>query len=495
MEPKTWFALLVAAALLAGCAESMPLSGGPGADDEDEPGDVDAGGDDEEPGETTESEDEGADDDATYAPGVTAADFTEGGSNPFFPLEPGMVWTYDETDEGESFTIRVEVLEATRQIQGVTATVVRDTVRDEDGDVVEDTYDWYAVDDDGNVWYLGEDTKEYEDGRVVTTAGSWEWGVDGALPGIIMKADPRPSEESYYQEHSIGHAVDRGQVLARGASVTVPYGTFTDTVTTREWSELEPGIVDKAYYARDVGLLKKERESGGGDYAEVLKTFDGAAGSGDGGPPQATAADFVTGSTNRWFPLEPGTVWTYEELDVDEEGEETLTIRVEVLAETRVVNGVTAIVVRDTVRDEDGEPVEDTYDWYAEDKEGNVWYLGEDSTEYEDGEPVGKAGSWEWGVDGALPGIIMKADPRPDGAAYYQEYYPGEAEDQAAVVAANEPVTVPFGTYMETLTIREWNPLEEASEELAYYAPGVGLLKKEKTQAEGHELLTSFRAP
>ena len=136
-------------------------------------------------------------------------------------------------------------------------------------------------------------------------------------------------------------------------------------------------------------------------------------------------------------------------------------IEVEVLEERREVFGVQATVVRDRVF-VDGELQEDTQDWYAQDADGNVWYLGEETAEYEDGEVVSTEGSWEAGVDGALPGVVMLADPRP-GDAYRQEFYEGEAEDLAEVLRVGQPAAVVAGVFEDVVTIREWNPLEPAS--------------------------------
>ena len=187
-------------------------------------------------------------------------------------------------------------------------------------------------------------------------------------------------------------------------------------------------------------------------------------------------ADFVERIDNPWLPWVPGSRWVYEGRD----GDEVERIEVEVLNETRLVNGVTATVVRDTVT-VDGELTEDTFDWYAQDTDGNVWYLGEDSTEYEDGEAVSKAGSWEWGVDGALPGIIMWAEPQV-GTAYRQEFYEGEAEDVAEVARRGETVTVVAGTYDGVIVIREWNPMEPAVVEEKYLAAGTGVILEQKVE-------------
>jgi hypothetical protein len=200
-------------------------------------------------------------------------------------------------------------------------------------------------------------------------------------------------------------------------------------------------------------------------------------GNGDDGPDgpdydPVLPTSWAAAVTNSYFPLAPGTVWEYASDTVD--GLETT--RVEVLGTTRTVNGVTATVVRDRVF-LDGELIEDTDDWYAQDAAGNVWYLGEATKDYEDGVLVGTEGSWEWGVDGALPGIIMWADPAAHaGEEYRQEFYEGEAEDWAEVEAVNESVTVPYGTATAVLRTHEWNGLESGSDERKYYGPGVGLV-------------------
>jgi len=175
--------------------------------------------------------------------------------------------------------------------------------------------------------------------------------------------------------------------------------------------------------------------------------------------------------TNQWFVLQPGAIAIFNA--VTSEGAEST--RVEVLSTTRDVNGVTATVVLDQVS-LDGSLIEETYDWYAQDTDGNVWYLGEDSKEIENGVVVSTAGSWEWGVDGALPGIIMWADPSAHlGEKYRQEFYQGEAEDWARVISLNEPVTVPNGSYTGCIKTEDWNALGSGREH-KYYCSSIGLV-------------------
>jgi hypothetical protein len=180
----------------------------------------------------------------------------------------GARWEYLSDQE----RIVVEVTNRRKRIAGVAAVVLRDTVTQRDGGgFVEVTDDWYAQDREGNVWYLGEDTKEYKDGEVTSTKGSWEHGVDGAYAGIIMPADPRPGV-TYRQEYYEGEAEDEGRVLATDARVTVPFGSFENCVQTEDTTSLEPGVVEHKYYARGIGHVLRTSADGGG--REELVSFE-----------------------------------------------------------------------------------------------------------------------------------------------------------------------------------------------------------------------------
>jgi hypothetical protein len=204
-----------------------------------------------------------------YAPDLDSIEWVEGVDHPFLPFRPGACWVYESDDGSER--IEVVVLEETRMVMGVAATVVRDTVT-EDGEVTEDTFDWFAQDADGNVWYLGEESTEYEDGEPASTAGSWEAGVDGALPGIIMVAEPAAGR-AYRQEYYPGEAEDLAEVLRLDGVESVPFGGFTDLLVTEEWNPLEPDAIEHKYYARGVGLVLEVAVSGGNGRVELI-TFD-----------------------------------------------------------------------------------------------------------------------------------------------------------------------------------------------------------------------------
>jgi hypothetical protein len=203
------------------------------------------------------------------------ADFTTTIDNPYWPMAPGSRWVYREVDaEGGKKRVEVTVTKRTKRVMGIEARVVHDVVT-EDGDLVEDTYDWYAQDADGNVWYLGEDTKEYENGKVKSTEGSWEAGVDGAQAGIVVPAAPRVGMK-YRQEYYAGEAEDRGEILSLSEKATVPFGSFQQVLMTKDTTPLDPKILEHKFYARGVGPVLAVTLSGGSDREELIRFTRGA---------------------------------------------------------------------------------------------------------------------------------------------------------------------------------------------------------------------------
>jgi len=211
-----------------------------------------------------------------------------------------------------------------------------------------------------------------------------------------------------------------------------------------------------------------------------------------GEPVTLDPADFTTRIDNPYWPMAAGTRWVYRETDGRGNRQKVV---VRVTRRTRMVDGIRARVVRDTVT-ERGRLVEDTFDWYAQDRAGNVWYLGEATREYEDGRFVGNDGSFEAGVDGAQAGIAMPANPVP-GLRYRQEYKRGEAEDRARVLSVTEQAQVPFGRFpRRVLLTKDVNPLEPRVLEYKLYARGVGpVLVLDVSGGTGREELLSFRRP
>jgi hypothetical protein len=209
---------------------------------------------------------------STAAPSPSAAGhtnpdpklFKHPGHNPYFPLTPGLVTRLRGTDGDEHFRQTVRITAKTRLVAGVHTTVVRDVVRRADGTLAEATYDWYAADSDGNVWYFGEDTATYDEhGNLEDREGSWEAGVDGAVAGVIMPADPRPSTADY-MEFARGEAEDQAWVVQRLPFVVTPGGRRDRIVRTLEWSRLEPDVVSMKFYARGLGIVE-EKDLAAGD--------------------------------------------------------------------------------------------------------------------------------------------------------------------------------------------------------------------------------------
>ena len=201
---------------------------------------------------------------------LNPSEFTTEIDNPFFPIVPGSRRVFRETDaEGAVRRVVVTVTNETKTIIGIEARVVHDVVT-EDGQITEDTYDWYAQDSEGNLWYLGEDTKEYENGKLKSTEGSWEAGVDGAQPGIIIPAHPEPGM-TYREEDFAGHAEDGAEILSLNAHAAVPYGSFDHVLQTRNFTPLEPDLVEEKFYAGGVGPVLEITVTGGSDRTELLR--------------------------------------------------------------------------------------------------------------------------------------------------------------------------------------------------------------------------------
>jgi hypothetical protein len=188
------------------------------------------------------------------------ADFTTEIDNPYWPISLGKRWVFTSSDE------RIVVTRTNRKkkVAAIDAVVLTDVVTSNDGgDYVEITEDWYAQDKDGNVWYLGEATKEYENGKVASTKGSWEHGVNGAYAGIMIPADPKPGLV-YRQEYYKGEAEDQAKVVRLDAKGRVPFGAFENALETEDTTPLEPDVVERKFYARHVGPVLRTTAEGGG---------------------------------------------------------------------------------------------------------------------------------------------------------------------------------------------------------------------------------------
>jgi hypothetical protein len=199
----------------------------------------------------------------TAASAPDPGDFASPKNNPYFPLRPGTVSRYRGADEGERFRERLAITHDTKMIQGVETTVVNDVSRRVDGSLAEKTKDWYAADNDGNVWYFGERTATYdEQGHIESREGSWQAGQHGARAGIIMPADPHPTD-AFRQEFRRGQAEDQAWIVQNHAAATTSFRHFKHVVRSFEWTRLEPKVVSLKLYAPGFGIVKEKDVAGG----------------------------------------------------------------------------------------------------------------------------------------------------------------------------------------------------------------------------------------
>ena len=204
-----------------------------------------------------------------YNPVIDPANFVSEITNPYFPMTPGTVFKFEGTRDGVARRDEMMVTAETKVIMGVTTVVVRD-VASSDTEIVEKTVDWYAQDKDGNVWYFGEDTAEYANGKVTSTDGTWMAGVDGALPGLIMQAAPKVGE-GYRQEYRPGVAEDYAKVIKTDATAGGPSGKYTNVVVTEDTDLLDKAKFEHKWFAPNVGPIGTDGMVGGHHEIRTLK--------------------------------------------------------------------------------------------------------------------------------------------------------------------------------------------------------------------------------
>jgi hypothetical protein len=207
---------------------------------------------------------------SAYEPHLNPADFSLVIDNPYFPLPVGRTWVYRGTRDGQSQIDRVTVTSKTKLVaEGITARVVRD-VATHHGKLLEKTADWYAQDNHGNVWYVGEDTTAYLPNGHTDKSGSWQAGVNDAEPGIIMLANPQ-IPDAYRQELLTGEAEDTAWIVNRGGSVSAPIGTFRHSLRTLEFARIEPGVVDQKVYAPGIGIATETALTGPQEVSNLIR--------------------------------------------------------------------------------------------------------------------------------------------------------------------------------------------------------------------------------
>ena len=200
------------------------------------------------------------------------------------------------------------------------------------------------------------------------------------------------------------------------------------------------------------------------------------------------ASDYSATIDNAWFPLRPGMRWVYRGAKDGKAARDVMTVT----HATKTIAGVPCVVVRDLLY-LDGRLGERTTDWYTQDRDGNVWYFGEDTAELDrSGTVTSTEGTWQTGRDGAIPGIFMPARPKLH-ATFRQEYRKGQAEDHFRVVALGVPVRVPYGSWRDAMRTREWTPLEPGAIDAKYYVRGIGTVKEQAQDGSERSVLVSFR--
>ena len=438
-------------------------------------------------------------------------------NNKYFPLTPGMEYTYEGfTREGSNqvpHSIIFTVTDLTKEIEGI-QTVVAYILDYSDGELVEAEIAFYAQDNDGNVWFMGEYPEVYEFGQIVE-APAWIPGLKGAKAGIVMKVDPELGMPSYAQ--GWGPAVgwrDRGRVVALGEKTCVPVACYENILVTEEFSQSDPEAAQVKYYAPGVGNVKVTWK-GQDSSREILdlisftqltpdamaevrtaaleleesavensKEVYAASSPLEYTPDPSTVAEFKdfdpanfinsTVINNEWMPMQPGTHWAVEGTAVDDEGNHfTRRIEFTITDLTKEIEGVQTVVAW-IVDYNDGEVIEKEIAFYAQDKDGNVWYFGEHPEEIEQGEFV-KASPWIAGIEDARPGIKMMAEPKLGIPSYFQGWGPAvEWSDYAQIDQVGQETCVAVDCYKDTLVIAESSLGEVNAFQLKYYARGVG---------------------
>ena len=205
---------------------------------------------------------------SNYEPKLDPKDFVSQIDNPYYPLPVGRKLVYRGIKDGQTQIDRVTITSMTKVVEGITARVISD-VATHRGRLLERTFDWYAQDKEGNVWYVGEDTTAYLKHGKKDKSGSWEAGVNDAEPGIIMEANPQ-IPDAYRQECLTGEAEDTAWIVRRGGSVTVPYGKLHNVLTSLEATRIEPGLVDQKVYAPGIGIALEIALTGPPEIAKLV---------------------------------------------------------------------------------------------------------------------------------------------------------------------------------------------------------------------------------
>ena len=422
-----------------------------------------------------------------YSVNINPADFVAVVDNPYFPHIPGSKFVYEGQTRDGLERVEIIVLEETKVVMGVTTTIMRDTVY-LDGQIKEDTYDWLAQDKEGNVWYFGEDVNDYENGVVTSKAGSWEAGVDGALPGIVMFGDPAAHVgETYLQEYYAGQAEDTADVLSAGQSLEIPFGSFENVVQTYDYTPLNPDSQEHKFYAEGIGQIKSIDLKTGDEV--LLIEYIPVGGANVELLPQPTSGfppGFVPNEADRVDTGKPTfsnpTSITNPLLPITEvdqliqlglkDGHPHRT-EFTLLPDTTTINWngeQTEVRILQFVAYLDGRVLEHALDFLAQADGGAVWYFGENVYNYENGVVADRDGTWLAGKDGP-PAMIMPANPQV-GNIYRVENIPGNVFEEVTVQAINQTLEGPRGLIEGVMFVQQIGM--EGQTAVKAFAPGYG---------------------
>ena len=452
-------------------------------------------------------------------------------TNDYFPLTPGEFRSYTKT-EGDEVVAVIEqrVLDAdpdnTISIEGIEKYLVVEEIEFENGEVAETNRDYYAQDTSGNVWQLGNSVLAYEDGYDAEggdNEGSWIAGVEGAVAGLIM-----PAMLQIGQKFSVSGELDAvATIVDLNQVITTPYdgttnkfdenvdSTFSNVVSVEH--SVGATVEDTIYFADGIGLISGFESPDAEGEQEEFSLFSFATAAFDNNFDSQNFSNSKPSSIedlNPYLPLFPGNKWVY--LKETEDGIERITTQVST-TKIREIMGVQVIVVDDIVEvmleGEDEFVLEEkTEDYYAMDDEGNIWYMGEESSHFdpETGEFERDGGSWIAGETEdelgnlAQPGVLMYASPVP-GMLYRQEYLFGIAEDMATVISNNfelELETSVDGTIYSIVhddvlktheyAAHELSVTESLVTEFKYYVQGIGKVIEESPNDEEVGILVEF---
>jgi hypothetical protein len=435
--------------------------------------------------------------------------------NGWLPLLPGTRLTLEgRANRGGGplpHTVTFTVTDLTKVIAGVRTQVIWDVDVNE-GELAERELAFFAQDEDGNVWNLGEYPEEFEDGQFLGAPNAWIAGVADAEGGIHMLDRPRVGRSWLQGFAPEIDFLDCATVVSKREQVCAPVSCYDEVLLTHETSPLDrEGGVQTKYHARGLGIVqvgavddpegetlvltgaaRLDPDALAAARDEVLRldargyavseayaqTAPARPPHGVRVPPQSTRAaarsarEYTHDVDNPFVPLSsvPVTVFT------GREGDTRIRVVSRLLKKTRRVAGVDTAIV-DVREYEDGELVEHTADYYAQDGRGRVWYFGERVDDIEDGKVVGHEGQWLAGKRGARPGLFMPAEPKL-GQVFEQEHAPGVAEDRSKVVALGVEVTTAAGQFADCIKTRDYAPLDRRTE-FKYYCAGVGLVREQ----------------